>query len=53
MRVDVLVQVFAHDERVAERAEVRLQVGDWLAGDGVAQRKLQVSVETGDEGREL
>ena len=51
MRVDVLVQVFAHDERVPERAEVRLQVGDRLTRRGVGQVELQMTVEPGNEGR--
>ena len=37
MRVDVLVQVLAHDERVPERAEIGLQIGDRLARRGVGQ----------------
>ena len=51
VRVDVLVQVLAHDERVAERAEIRLQIGDRLTRRGVGQIELQMTVEPGDEGR--
>ena len=50
MRVDVLVQVFAHDERVAERAEIGLQIGDRLTRRGVGQGELQMTVEPATKG---
>src|SRR6185436_1163021 len=45
----VLVEVLAHDERVAERPQVGLEVRDRTAGRAVGQRELQVAVESGRE----
>src|ERR1043166_3552903 len=45
MRVDVLGHVLAHDQRVAERAEIRLQIGDRLSGRRVRQVIRHVAVE--------
>ena len=51
MRVDVIRHVFAHDQRVAESAEIGLQVGDRPAGGGVGQVKGEMAVQADDERR--
>ncbi len=45
MRVDVARHVLAHDQRVPERAEIRLQVGDGTFGRRVGQMKRQVPIQ--------
>jgi hypothetical protein len=43
MRVDVIEHVLAHDQRVAERAEVGLQIGDRPARARVFEIEDQMS----------
>jgi hypothetical protein len=53
VRVDVLVEVLAHDERVTERAKVGLEICDRLLRERVGQHKLEMPVEPGDKWRRI
>ena len=49
MAVDVVHHVLAHDQRVPEGPEIRLQVGDRPASAAIGQQELEMAVEAGDE----